>query len=215
MAIRVIIADDHPIFREGLIRVLSDASDFELIGSAKDGAQAYELICDRKPDIVVLDISMPKMNGLEILKKIRQNKPPVKCVILTMYRDEEYFNEAMDLGVRGYLLKENAVSEFIHCLRKVSQDRYFISSEISEYLVNRNENLKTLQKEHPALQKLTSMERRILKLVAENKTSQEISQELFISYRTVQNHRNNICNKLGFKGHNKLLQFALEHKSLL
>lgn len=211
---RIVIADDHPILREGLIRTISVEPDFEIVGETGDGKKALELIRDLSPELAVLDISMPGMTGLEIVRKCQQENLQTLFVILTMYKEEEYFNEALDLGVKGYILKENAAADLVACLKYVQSGKHYVSPVISEYLVNRHSRSKELHEDIPTLNKLTQMEKQVLKLISENKTSKEIAVELFISYRTVQNHRNNICQKLGFSGHNKLLQFALENKTL-
>ena len=213
--LKVIIADDHPIFRQGLVQIIAAEPLFEIVGESGNGAEALELIKLLKPDLAVLDISMPGMNGLDVVKEAEKESLPVHFIILTMFTEEEYFNEAMDCGVKGYLLKENATSDLLQCLKAVAQGEYYISPSLSGYLINRNRHKNALHEKVPTLADLTEMEKRILKLIAENKTSKEIASELFISYRTVQNHRNNICQKLGLKGHHKLLQFALENKGLI
>jgi len=212
---KILIADDHPIFRKGLLKVLEGDPSFELVAEAGDGLEALQLIEKQKPEIAVIDISMPSMSGLEIVKAARKKNLPVEFIILTMYSEEEYFNEAMDLGVRGYILKESAVTDLLGSLKSVASGKHYVSPLISEYLIHRNARRQALMQEKPALGGLTAMERRILKLIAENKTSRQIATELHISFRTVQNHRANVCAKLGFKGYNRLLQFALEHKSHL
>jgi len=132
-----------------------------------------------------------------------------------MYKDEKYFDAAMDVGVKGYVLKDGIAAELIDSLRAISSGKYYISAVISDLLIDRRKRLQSLTKAIPSLSALTTAERNILKLLAENKTSREIANDLFISVRTVENHRTHICNKLGIKGHNKLLQFALEHRSVL
>jgi len=212
---KVLIADDHPIFRQGLMRILQADESLEIVAECSDGDEALKKINELKPDVAVLDISMPGKNGLDIVRHLKQQDKITEFIILTMYKEEEYFNEALDLGVKGYLLKENAVSDLMDCLKSVVKGNYYVSPLLSDYLVNRNESKKALIKEKPSLDDLTETERSVLRLMAVNKTSREIAEQLFISFRTVQNHRNNICNKLGFKGYNKLLQFALENKSCL
>jgi len=212
---KILIADDHPIFRQGLLKIIEADPAFEIIAETGDGAEALALIKKLRPDIAVLDISMPQLSGLEIARQVQQENLPVRLVILTMYKEEEYFDEAMDLGVKGYILKENAVSDLSSCVQAVAAGKYYVSPVISGYLINRGARQKALAKKNPALSLLTDTERRILKLLVQNKTSREIAAQLHVSHRTVQNHRMNICAKLDLKGHNKLLQFALEHKSEL
>jgi DNA-binding NarL/FixJ family response regulator len=211
----VLIADDHPIVRQGFVKVIERDPSFQIIAESGDGERALKLIRELEPDIAVLDISMPDMSGLEIIKQIGDDNLPTRFVILTMYKDPEYFDTAIDMGVKGYILKESAIGELLNCLRTVSQNKYYISPLLSGYLLERDAKIKSLNNRMPALSKLTRSEKRILKLIAENKTSREIADDLCVSPRTVQNHRTNICNKLGLKGHNKLLLFAVRNKSLL
>jgi|GEM_PF-203961 len=212
---KIFIADDHPIFRQGLLQIIEGDPELEIVGESGDGEEALQLIRSLCPDIAVLDISMPGMSGLEIVSEVQKESLKVEFIILTMFDDEEYFNEAMELGVKGYLLKENATSDLINCLRAVEKGKHYVSPMISDYLIKRRERTKAITEKVPSIQDLTQMEQRVLRLLAENKTSKEIATELFISYRTVQNHRNNIANKLNLKGANKLLQFAIENKAYL
>lgn len=212
---KVFIADDHPIFRQGLLKILETDPFLEIVGESGDGEEALQSLKELSPDIAVLDIAMPGRSGLEIVKETQKEGLSIHFIILTMFSEEEYFNEAMELGVKGYLLKDNAASDLLSCLKSVAEGKYYVSPSISQYLINRNARVKELDQKIPSLSELTQMEKRILTLIAENKTSKEIAAELFISYRTVQNHRNNICQKLNLKGHHKLLQFALENKSYL
>ena len=213
--IKIIIADDHPIFRNGLRSIIERDIAFEILAEANNGNEAIDLILEHNPDIAILDINMPCKTGLEVAREIHNRKIKCDVVILTMYKDEEYFDEAMELSVKAYLLKDSISDEIIDCLKAVSQDDIFVSPEISKHLISRKKRKTKFIESHTGVDLLSPTEKHILKLLAENKTSQQISDELFISIRTVQNHRNNICIKLELKGYNKLLQFAIEHKSLL
>ncbi len=210
----IILADDHPMIRQGLRNVLSLEPSLRIVGETGDGNEALRLIVETQPDIAVLDISMPSMTGLDIVKKILSNDSfPTEVVILTMYKEEAYFTEAMDLGVKGYLLKDSAPNEIVSCIRTVSDGRSYVSPLMSHYLVKR-----TVFPRHqraPSLADLTNQERRVMKLLVHNLTSREIADELHVSIRTVQHHRSNICAKLGLEGYNKLLLFAFEHKDQL
>lgn len=212
---RVLIADDHPIFREGLVRIIERDKSFTIVGQCGDGGEALVLARKLQPEIAILDISMPTMSGLDIARCAQEEGLSVEILILTMYNDEKYFDAAMDIGVKGYVLKDSIATELLESLRAISSGKYYISPAISELLIDRKTRLQSLAKGMPSLNQLTTSERHILKLLAENKTSKEIANDLFISVRTVENHRTHICNKLGIKGHNKLLQFALEHRSVL
>ena len=213
--IKIIIADDHPIFLNGLKQIITDDGNIKIVGEAGDGENAQRLINELNPDIAVLDVDMPKKNGLEILKETTANGKRTKIVFLTMYKEEDMFNEAMDNGIMGYVLKESAMSDIVECINIVSQNRHYISPLISDYLLKRRVGINELENKNPSIKDLTPTELRILKLIAENKTSKEISGELFISYRTVENHRANISNKLGLKGAHSLLNFAIENKNII
>ncbi len=212
---KVIIADDHPIFRRGVADILKDEPGFKLAGEAQEGTEALRMIKELTPEIAILDIEMPGMNGLEIAKKLQEEKCKTNIVILTMYKDEEYFNEALDTGVKSYLLKDSVASELMDSLKAVMHGDFYISPAISKYLIEWNKNKTKLIEEEPALDKLTNMEKLILKFLADNRTSREIATETYTSIRTVQNHRTNICSKLNLKGYNKLLQFAIQNRGLL
>jgi len=212
---RVFIADDHPIFREGLAKSIERDSAFELIGQAADGAEALRSIREFHPDIAILDVEMPKISGIDVARAVHKDALPTEIIFLTMYKDPAYFNAALDLGVRGYLLKDVVSGELVSCLKTVSEGEYYISPAISQLLVERKNRLEALLMNVPALNRLTPAEKKLLRLLADNLTSKEIGEKLFVSVRTVENHRLHICQKLEIKGHNKLLQFALENKSSL
>ncbi|MBN1352067.1 response regulator transcription factor [candidate division KSB1 bacterium] len=212
---RVLIADDHPIFRQGLIKLLEAHEPSLIVGECGDGMETLQCIRDLKPDIAIVDISMPTMNGLEIIRCAKRENLPVEFIVLTMYKEEEYLNEALDHGIKGYLVKDNAVSDLITCLKAVARGECYVSPIVSNYLIRRKERIESLYVKNPELANLTATEKRILKLIADNMTSRQIAGALCISHRTVQNHRTHICEKLGLKGYNKLLQFALENKSCL
>ena len=213
--IKVIIVDDHPLFRQGLRQVIEADSRFHLVGEAGDGDSGLRLIQEKKPAIAVLDVSLPKLSGLEVTRQVRSKKLPTSIIILTMYKEEETFNQALDLGVKGFVLKENAVEDIVNSLAKVAEGEHYLSPSISSYLVRRRNRADELAARKPGLDDLTKAERRILKLVGEKKTSREIAAELFISPRTVEAHRANISAKLELRGSHSLLQFALENRSVL
>jgi DNA-binding NarL/FixJ family response regulator len=210
----VLIADDHPIFRRGLREVIED-SGLTVVGEAEDGAAALRLAEDLRPCIAVLDIDMPHLNGLEVVREFKRKQLPIAVVFISMHKDEGLLNEAVGTGVRGYVIKDSAADDIVACIRAVAGGQHYISPALSTWLVNRNERLAAFVQERPGLGSLTPAERRVLKLIAENKTSKDIAGELFVSYRTVENHRSNICQKLGLQGSHSLLKFALEHKSQL
>jgi len=206
--IRIIIADDHHIFRKGIISILKGDDSIELVGESPDGLDALEKIRSLKPDIALLDIDMPGMNGLEVARAVQKDALDVKIAVLTMHKEKEYFNEALKINVKAFLLKDKISDDLIECIRTISEDKYFISPQISTYLVEAAK-----KEDKPAwLKLLTNTELSILKLVAENKTSAQIAEELFNSIRTIENHRSNICKKLGLTGQHALLLFTIENK---
>jgi DNA-binding NarL/FixJ family response regulator len=213
--ITIVIADDHPIMRNGLRQIIEAQSTLSIIGEAGNGEQALSLIEEKKPDVALLDIAMPHLTGLQIAKIVQDRGLPTKLAILTMSADEVVFNEAMDLGVLGYVLKENASEEVINSIRTVAEGKYYISPSVSGLLVKRSQKRESAFSSIPGLSNLTPAEIRVLKLVASNKTSKEIAFDLSISHKTVENHRANIAAKLKLNGNNALLRFALENKALL
>jgi DNA-binding NarL/FixJ family response regulator len=212
--IRVVIADDHPIFRKGLREVIEDDPGLLVVGEAEDGAAAFDRLRMLKPDVAVLDIGMPKMDGFTLAREVRASDLSVAIIFLTMYKEEDALNRALDLGVMGYVLKDSAAADIVEGIKSVAAGRHYISPSISSYLVTRSARPAELEG-RSGLRSLTPTERRILKLVAEKKTSKEIGRELFVSPRTIDNHRASICLKLDIHGSNALLKFALEHKSEL
>lgn len=213
--IRVLIADDHPVFRAGLRQIIEMNADLKVVAEAEDGTMALARVREHQPDVAVLDVDMPGLDGFEVVRALQQEKLASEVVFLTMHKDEDIFNEAMNIGVQGYVVKDSAVTDIVASIRAAAAGRPFISPALSSYLLNRTQRNARLTQEKPGLQHLTPTERRILKLLSENKTSKEIAAESFVSHRTIENHRANICQKLGLHGNHALLKFALEHKSQL
>ena len=211
--ITVLVADDHPVFRRGLREVFEEDDRFEVLVEASDGGEALELIQQVKPRVAVLDIRMPRLNGLQVALRARALQLPTRFVILTNHADEELFDQAMDVGVLGYVLKENAVIDVLAAVENVAHGRLFLSQSISELLVTRRTRARQLADEHSGIKSLSPMEKRILRLIASDKTSKEIAQELSISVRTVDTHRQNMSQKLNVKGSHSLLKFAFDHRT--
>lgn len=211
--ITVLVADDHPVFRRGLREVFEEDDRFEILVEASDGGEALELIQQVKPRVAVLDIRMPRLNGLQVALRARALQLPTRFVILTNHADEELFDQAMDVGVLGYVLKENAVIDVLAAVENVAHGRLFLSQSISELLVTRRTRARQLADEHSGIKSLSPMEKRILRLIASDKTSKEIAQELSISVRTVDTHRQNMSQKLNVKGSHSLLKFAFDHRT--
>lgn len=213
--IKVIIADDHPVFRQGLRQVIETDRQLQIAGEAADGQEAIAEILATKADVAVLDVDMPNGDGFEVVRAVRQKQSPVRIIFLTMHKDERFLNAALDVGVKGYLLKDSAVTEIIASIKAAAAGQDYVSPALSSFLVNRSRRAAQLAEEKPAVGKLTPTERRILGLLGEYKTSKEIAGELFISVRTVERHRANICEKLDLHGSHALIRFAAEHHSEL
>jgi DNA-binding NarL/FixJ family response regulator len=213
--IRVLIADDHPIFRKGLRQVIESDPGLEIVAEAENGAAALEQISMTNPDVAVVDVHMPGVSGFDVVRALREQGMEVAVIILTMYQDQEVFDAAMNLGVRGYVLKDSAITDIVGGIKSVAAGQHYITPQLSGYLIERNRRGEEHAAEALGLDRLTPTERRVLRLLADYKTSKEIAAELSIHSRTVDNHRTNICQKLNLHGSHTLLRFALEHKSQL
>jgi DNA-binding NarL/FixJ family response regulator len=213
--IKILIADDHPVFRRGLRMIIETDPRLKVVAEAGNGAQAIESIQGLAPQIIVLDVNMPDQTGFDVVRKMRELKIRAEIIFLTMHKDEAIFNTAMDLEAKGYLLKESAIDDIVTGIKTVAEGREFISPQLTSFLFNRSRRTVGLTKEKPTINNLTPTEQRVLKLIAENKTSREIAELLSISYRTIERHRENICNKLEVHGSNSLLKFAIAHKEQL
>jgi DNA-binding NarL/FixJ family response regulator len=212
---KLLIVDDHPVFRRGLRQIIEEHPQFRIIGEASDGEAALRLASECQPDIIVLDIDMPRLNGLEMARTLHKGRQSIAVVFLTMYQEEDMFNAALDLGVKAYVLKENTVDDILGALEKVARGETFFSQSLYEMGRRRSDRVQQLLLGKPQIEYLTSAERRILKLIAEDRTSKEIADLLRISIKTVENHRLNICHKLNLHGSHSLLKFAFDHKSQL
>jgi len=210
--IRVVIADDHPVVRHGLRQTIDADPKIKVVGEAGDGEAALAQIQQLKPDIAVVDLDMPKLDGLGVAREIRRKRLPVEIVVLSIHGEEDLFHAAMDLGSKGYLLKDSALTEIVTALRAVVEGKYYVTSSLTAHLLHRRSRTRDFIDQQPGLGALTAAERRILAMVAEGRSSKSIAEELFIHHRTVENHRTSICQKLGLQGHNALLKFALQHK---
>lgn len=213
--IKIILADDHPVYRDGLRQVLVTDAELQLAHETGNGRDALEQARRLKADVMLLDIDMPQMSGLEVARERQRNKDAFEIIFLTMHREEELFNEAMDLGVKGYVLKDSASADILNAVHSVAESKAYLSPSLSEFIMNRAGGAKELRTAKPGLDALTSSERRILKLIASDRTSKEIADELGLSPRTVENHRTNICTKLDLHGSHALLKFAFENRSKL
>ena len=209
----IVIADDHPIFRKGLREIVDADSRFRVVREAGDGAEALKQIEEFQPSIVILDVDMPEVDGFRVVQELRRRKIAVDIIFLTIHSEEDILNEALTVGVKGYVLKDSASTEIINAIDAVLQGHHYTSPSITTQLINRAQRVRSPQ--GLSVDKLTTTERHILRLIAEYKTSKQIADELFIHHRTVENHRTNISAKLGLHGSHALIKFALKNKSEL
>ena len=213
--IRVLIADDHPIVRKGLRLSIEEDPGLIVVGEASDGETALAMIKKLKPDVAVLDIDMPKMDGLAVGRELAKQKLKTEIIFLTFHSDEDLFRAAMEIGSKGYILKDSASQEIVAGVRAVAAGRPYLSSAITAQMLQKKEAPpKTMGEELTG--RLTPTERRVMQLIAQGKSSKDIGAELSIHYRTVENHRTNICRKFSIEGEgaNALLRFALQNKNL-
>jgi DNA-binding NarL/FixJ family response regulator len=206
----IVLADDHVLVRQGLRRILEGMADLEVVGEANDGLELLNLLNRLTPHMVILDIFMPNLRGIEAIHEIKKIRPEVKVLILTMHKDKEYLYLALSAGAKGYLLKEDADKELFSAIEKIRQGKTYISPHFSEEVVDDlvqigRGDAKAIFEIDP----LTTREREVLKLVAEGKSSKEIAHVLFISVLTVNNHRANIMEKLNLNKATDLVKYAI------
>lgn len=210
MAIRIFNADDHPILRKGITDLIVETEGMEWVGSAADGKEALEKIRSIRPDVAVLDIEMPQHSGLEVVRILLEEGIPTHFVLLTLFKDEAFLQKALQLGVKGYLLKESSEQEIVDCLRSVARGLPYVNPGLTRYLISQQ------QQGQDTLSLLSEHEKNILRLISQQKTTAEIADMLFISPKTVANHRTNISKKLNLGGaQNGLLKWAIENRALL
>ncbi len=212
---RVLIADDHPIFRHGLRQIIESDARLAVVAEASDGEQALLALEETRPDVAVLDLTMPLKDGFAVARAARAARVETALVFLTMHKDEHYLSAALEIGARGYVLKDTAVTEIVSCIKTVAAGQDYISAALSSLLLRRRRDADTLAREHPVLDQLTPSERRILKMIAQGLTSRAIADALNIGVRTVEHHRNNMATKLGLQGSHALVKFAVKHAAEL
>lgn len=210
---RIVTADDHILFRSGLRGIIESEAGLEVIGEAGDGVELLKLLHAMTPDLVIVDISMPNMRGIEALREIRKLYPEVKVLVLTMHRDMSYLHQAITAGADGYLLKEDADPDLFLAIERIRQGKIYVSPHLSEGMIEdwaqirRGDARTSLQPEV-----LTPREKEIIKLIADGKSSKEIGNLLFISIRTVERHRANIMDKLQIRKTADLVKYAIREK---
>ncbi len=211
-SVNILIADDHPIFRRGLKDLIEESNSDYIIYEAEDGQKAVDVVKKYNSGVAILDLDMPHLNGLQAAEECLKINNSIKIIILTMYKDEHLFNQSIDIGILGYVLKENAVNEILNAINSVISGQPYISPAISSFVINRSRNVENKNSESGS-SRLTETERNILKLISESKTSREIAEELFVSIKTIEKHRFNICSKLNIHGTHALIKYAFENRS--
>jgi two-component system, NarL family, response regulator NreC len=208
--VRIVIVEDHTILREGLRALLSSGPNYEVVGEAEDGREAIRCIEKLKPDLLLMDLSMPRMNGMEAIKEIKRESPGTKILVLTVHKAEEYILASFRAGADGYLLKDSTHAELMMAVNKVLSSKHYISPEISEKVIDGYlEGKKTLIS-RTSWETLTQREREILKLIAEGYKNKDIAEDLCISSKTVEKHRANLMEKLDLHNVQALTAFAIE-----
>lgn len=204
---RVLIADDHTMVRESLVSVLQAAGDVQVVAQAADGIEAVELAMQTRPDVVVADLSMPRLNGLEVVRRLREALPQTRVLVLTMHGEDEYVLQAVRAGASGYLVKDSAASELLSALRSLHSGRGHFGPQAAQALAEQFH-----RPERPLddpYGRLTEREREVFHLIAEGMTTKDIAQRLGISAKTAENHRGRVLDKLGVRNTAELVRYAL------
>jgi DNA-binding NarL/FixJ family response regulator len=209
--IRVLIADDHTILRDGIRSLLEDELDMQVIGEAEDGISAVKMACQLEPDVVLMDIAMPLLNGLEATRQIKRSAPQVRVLVLTMHENEEYIRQVLASGAMGYILKDAAARDLLGAIRSVHRGEAVLSPAITRLVIEdylRWGDLQPGQEENG----LSPREREVLQLIAEGYTNRQIAEILTISIKTVQAHRSNLMSKLDLHDRGELIKYAIQKK---
>jgi DNA-binding NarL/FixJ family response regulator len=211
MNISVYIADDHAIVRDGLRILLDEQPDIEVVGDAADGRETVRQVTELTPDVVIMDINMPELNGIEATRQIMENCPSTRVVILSMFATQEHIFRALQAGARGYLLKESAGIEVVNAVRQVMLGHRYLSQKISEDVIDDYVRLRDQAMDEDPLSRLSPREREVLQLVVEGKSSAEIAEALFLSPKTVETYRSRLMQKLEIHDIPGLVKFAIQH----
>ena len=213
MTIRVLLADDHTVVRDGLRSLLETESQrgISVVGDAADGRQAVDRVRKLRPDVAIMDIAMPGLNGIEATHQVCESCPSTKVVILSMYSSAEHISRALQAGALGYVMKESAGKELVAAVHSVHARRLYLSQQIAETVISDYVHLREVTPDRSPLESLASREREVLQLVAEGKTSVEISDILYLSPKTVETYRSRLMQKLGVSDLLGLLKFAIQH----
>ncbi|MCH8267684.1 MAG: response regulator transcription factor [Acidobacteria bacterium] len=207
--ISILLADDHRIVRQGLRRILEEHSRMEVVGEASDGREAVQMALDKEPDVIIMDVAMPHLGGMEAIRQISKRLPAAKVLVLSMYSDESYVVQMLEAGAKGYLLKDSADTDLVEAVLAVSNGKSFFSPLISKILLD--EYVRQVQEKgiSDRYELLTEREREILQLIAEGKTSREIAELLNLSTSTVDTHRGHIMEKLDLHNPYEVVLYAV------
>jgi two-component system, NarL family, invasion response regulator UvrY len=205
--IRILIADDHPMFREGLRRILAGCPDINVADEASNGQEVFEKVWNNEYDMVLLDIAMPGTPGLEVLKRLKNEKPKLPVLVLSMYPEEQYAVRVIKAGASGYLTKESASEELISAIRRISGGRKYITSSIAERLADDVEPTT----EKPLHDTLSDREFEVYRMIAAGKTTTQMAEELILSIKTISTYRSRILEKMQMKTNAELIHYAIKH----
>jgi len=209
MNVTILLADDHPFVRRGVRTLLEAEADFSIVGEAEDGLQVVQMAEKLRPDILVVDLMMPNLNGLEVLKQVSHRSPKTRKIVLSMHSADPYVVKAFQSGASGYILKDSAPDELIHAIRQVLLDIKYLSPKLSERLITALTE-STGNVEQDEYETLTNREREVFQMASEGKTASEIAKILMISHRTVELHRGRMMDKLGLRTQTELVRYAVK-----
>ncbi len=210
---KILIVDDHPLFREGLKLLIERNPIYDLVGEAGNGGEALKLVDKSSPDLILMDLSLPDKDGIELTKEIHRLWPEIKIIIVTMHSKVDYISKAFQAGATGYVVKESASERLLHGIEAVLKGDYFLDSSVSQQVVERlmKSPKKEAQITNAAYRTLTSREQEVMRLIAEGLSTKRIGKKLFISSKTVENHRSNIMDKLDIHSIHELIRFAVKN----
>ncbi|WP_066628344.1 response regulator transcription factor [Labilibacter marinus] len=208
----IVVVDDHPFILEGVVQVIKKIADYEVVGTAVNGQEGLAVCLGKTPDIVVADIDMPEKDGVEMVRELKDNYNWVKVIFLTSHVNLDTFRKAIELDYSGFLFKESALNELEGCLQRVQKDERYLGEGVSDFIEANKAEIENFEKLDAVFNDLTKSELKVLKQIAEGKTTSHIAETLFNSVKTIENHRYNICRKLGVDGSNGLLCFAIENR---